>query len=234
MCGRFNIIDDPAIHGLLRYLGLDFHLPARVNIAPTESVPTIIKGAQNKEIHEMRWWLTPSWAPEVSTKFSMFNARSETLSTSKAFKGPFRQRRAVIPASSFIEWNKNESPKQPYLVQPEEGAFAFAALWDLWQGSDSYLQSCTIITTHAVEPIKWLHHRMPVMLRQEQIDWWLNPDTPLQELEPVFQQGIGQSLETRALTSQVNNARNKDPKLLLPQEEFEPTHQPGETGDLFH
>ncbi|RLP55553.1 MAG: SOS response-associated peptidase [Ketobacter sp.] len=134
MCGRFNIIDDPAMHGLLHTLGLGLRLPTRVNIAPTEAVPVIKQAGQTVSVHEMRWWLVPSWAPDVSTRYSMFNARSDKLATSKAFRGPFRHKRAVMPVSSYIEWKREGKIKQPYLIKPVgQLAFAFAAIWDQWE-----------------------------------------------------------------------------------------------------
>lgn len=214
MCGRYNIIDDPSIHSLLRSLGLDFHLPARVNIAPTEAVPVIINAGSGQQIHEMRWWLTPSWAPEISTQYSMFNARAETLTTSKAFRGPFKHKRGIMPASSFIEWRKEGGIKQPYLIQPQQGAFAFAAIWDQWEKSDSYVESCALITTNASESMRWLHSRMPVMLMEEQFEQWLDPSSSQDSLLPLLQQGLPADLEAFPLSTAINNGRQKDESLL--------------------
>ncbi|TNF09166.1 MAG: SOS response-associated peptidase, partial [Gammaproteobacteria bacterium] len=116
MCGRYNIIDDPAIRDLLQYLGIRQHLQTTYNIAPTEMVPVIRQGEAAPELCRMRWWLVPSWAKEPSTKYSMFNARAEGLAESRAFRHPFKRQRCILPASSFIEWRK-EDGKQPYDIR---------------------------------------------------------------------------------------------------------------------
>lgn len=220
MCGRFNIIDDKGMQALLQELGFDFNFPTRLNIAPTEPVPVVVLDGQSLAMHEMRWWLTPSWAPEVSTRFSMFNARSETLDTSKAFRGPFRHHRGIMPASSFIEWRRLGDGKQPYLIRPVEGVFTFAAIWDQWEKSDSYIESCAMITTEAVPAMSWLHHRMPVMLPVSDVAEWLDPTTSKGRLQALMAQGLPAELEAVPISTAVNNGRNKAPECV--QEEGDP------------
>jgi putative SOS response-associated peptidase YedK len=56
------------------------------------------------------------------------------------------------------------------------GLLYFAGLYDCAniEGSDVY--SFTIVTTDSAESLKWLHDRMPVILRNEyELDLWLNP-----------------------------------------------------------
>ena len=126
VCGRYNVTDDPALRALLDLLGIDVGtLPTRYNIAPTDMVPAIHVADGEVRLSEMRWWLVPHWSSGPSTDYAMFNARAENLEQSRAFKGPFQYRRALIPASSFIEWQKMPDGKQPWLIQPEAGAFRF-------------------------------------------------------------------------------------------------------------
>lgn len=205
---------------LLHALGFDFNFPTRINIAPTDSAPVVMQSGQEKEVHEMRWWLTPSWAPEITSRFSMFNARCETLDTSKAFRGPFRHKRGIMPASSFIEWRKLGQGKQPYLIRPVEGVFAFAAIWDQWEKFENYIESCAMITTQAAPGIDWLHHRMPVMLPLDDIEEWLDNSTSKKRLEEIMGQGLPTELEAVPVSAKVNNGRNKEVDVL--EEEGDP------------
>ncbi len=217
MCGRYNIIDDPASRALLEILGIPFRLVDRYNIAPTESVPVVIQDTNGERvIHEMRWWLTPSWAPEMSTRYSMFNARAETVNSSRAFKGPFRHHRGIMPASSFIEWQATARGKQPFLIKPESGRIAFAAIWDVWDRPEAYIESCSLITTAAVEGLEWLHKRMPLMLADDQIDLWLDHQAEIREVLPLLKPGLPEDLLAYPIASRVNNARHKDRELLEP------------------
>jgi putative SOS response-associated peptidase YedK len=216
MCGRYNVHDDPWLQTLLRELGIDVRLPTRVNIAPTEAVPVVIEAEGERQLHEMRWWLVPSWAPEFGSKYSMFNARSETLATSKAFRGPLRHRRCILPASSFIEWSAGNGRRLPWLIRPEQGAIAFAGLWDLWEKDGAHLESCTIITTDAAPGIDRLHNRMPVMLRREDFDAWLDVRAGKPDLERLFRPRLPQDFVIAPLATDVNNARHKNESLLSP------------------
>ena len=139
MCGRFNVIDNPGLQQLLRDLGIDLELPRGVNLAPTEAVMLVRESGDEREMMPARWWLTPSWAKEVDQKYAMFNARSETLASSRAFRHPFRCQRGVVPMSSFIEWRVEERAKRPWLISSDSGALAIAALWDIWRGDDREL-----------------------------------------------------------------------------------------------
>ena len=216
MCGRYNIIDNPETRALLESLGIPLAFSSQYNLAPTDAVPVIVQGENqgNKtpyELHQMRWWLTPSWAPEVSNQYSMFNARAETLSSSRAFKGPYRHHRGLIPASSFIEWKKTgKGPKQPYLIEPENGCFLFAGLWDVWAKQGSYLESCTIVTTEAQQGFRWLHHRMPLILDEDEARAWLDRGTTSRDLEAIRNKQSVENLRLYPLPTDINNSRNKD------------------------
>jgi putative SOS response-associated peptidase YedK len=215
MCGRFNVHDDPWLQTLLRELGIDARLPTRTNIAPTEPVPAVIDEDGERRLRLMRWWLVPSWVPEVSSQYSMFNAKSETLATSRAFRGPLRHRRCIVPASSFIEWTAGEGKRLPWLIRPVEGAIAFAGLWDLWERDGGHLESCTIITTRAAPGIDSLHTRMPVMLRAEDFDAWLDVGRPV-ELARLAAPRLPADFEIAPLATDVNNARHKSESLMTP------------------
>jgi putative SOS response-associated peptidase YedK len=60
----------------------------------------------------------------------MINARSETAATKPAFRDPLTNRRCLIPADGFYEWQRRGKTKQPFCFEVNEGEFfAFAGLW---------------------------------------------------------------------------------------------------------
>ena len=216
MCGRYNIHDDPWLQTLLSELGIHLPVPTKVNIAPTEAVPVVYEEEGERHMHEMRWWLVPSWAPSINASYSMFNAKAETLATSKAFRGPLRHHRCILPASSFIEWTQQDGRKQPWLIRPQAAAIAFAGLWDVWEKDGNYLQSCTIITTDAVPGMQHLHRRMPLMLRPQDFDRWLDVDAGTANVGDLLQSRLPQPFVVAPLSTDVNNARNKSVALMTP------------------
>src|SRR2546429_9342567 len=52
----------------------------------------------------MRWGLIPSWAKDMSIGNRTLNARSETVTTTPAFRDSILTKRCLIPADGFYEW----------------------------------------------------------------------------------------------------------------------------------
>jgi putative SOS response-associated peptidase YedK len=58
----------------------------------------------------------------------------------------------------------------------DDSLFAFAELWDRWNAPDGkMIESCTVLTTEANALLKPIHHRMPVILKPDDYDRWLDP-----------------------------------------------------------
>ena len=60
-----------------------------------------------------------------------------------------------------------------------------------------------------------IHDRMPVVLKPEQFDAWLDPNTP----GPAVQEIIADSrndFDSYPVSTRVNNTRNDFPELLVP------------------
>ena len=216
MCGRFNIVDSPLIHALLASVGLPTaNLPTRYNLAPTDTVPLIHQLEGKRCLSQMHWWLTPHWATTAQSKYAMFNACWENLESSPAWRSPFRYRRGIIPASSFIEWQLRGPGKQPLLVQSAKQALAFAALWDLWEKDDHHWLSCAIVTVTVPASPEFapVHARMPLILREDMFESWLAQDGVAPKEFKRLQAQI--PLQIDAVQSDINNSRNKsEPRLI--------------------
>jgi len=218
MCGRLNLIDSPQLHDVLQALNLDrAPVPTRYNIAPTEPVMTIYQqspsiGSQTVYgAQDMRWWLTPRWVKEPSQKFAMFNARAETVASSKAFAQPFKHQRAIIPASSFIEWQTIAGHKQAYEIACEQSICLFAAIWEQWQQGDHEIYSCAILTTAAVSHFEVVHQRQPLLLDIESAKAWLQHGQSQDVLTDLMRPRLPVALLATPITNSLNNARNKLP-----------------------
>jgi putative SOS response-associated peptidase YedK len=216
MCGRFNVVDSPGLQELLRDLGVNLPLPRRLNLAPTEEVSLVRQSDRGNTLDSARWWLTPAWAREVSQAYSMFNARSESLAKSRAFRTPFKRQRGLVPMSSFIEWRQEEGVKRPWLITNDEQALAVAALWDVWEGGEQPLLSCTLVTTAAAPAFRSWHSRMPVLLTPGERTAWLDNGHVVAADDPVFRSELKMNLLLQPLDRAVSNARNKRPEAMRP------------------
>jgi len=221
MCGRFNVVSTPGLQQLLDELGVDLQLPPPAyNVAPTETVSLLkVEHPGGAVLSSARWWLTPSWSKEVSQKYAMFNARSEGLTKSPAFKKPFARQRGIVPMSSFVEWRGAKGQKQPWLISNETEALAVAALWDVWRGgshadNQTLMLSCTLVTTAAAPAFKPWHTRMPVMLAAADRERWLDNNVTVDADDGVFEPRLREPLTLLPLDQAVGNSRNKSPDSL--------------------
>jgi len=106
----------------------------------------------------------------------MINARSETASTLPAFRVALKFRRCLIPADGFYEWQRAGKTKQPFCFEVSDGElFAFAGIWDRWQGGGIAVETCSILTTTPNAVTSAVHDRMPVILDPDAYNVWLDP-----------------------------------------------------------
>nr|WP_090843502.1 SOS response-associated peptidase [Alkalicoccus daliensis] len=218
MCGRFTFITDIETLGLRYDLGNaeKIETAPRYNVAPTQSIVTIVHDGKHHKAGKLRWGLIPSFAKDTKMSAKMINARAETLDEKPSFKKLLSRRRCVIVADSFYEWKKIEGKKQPYRIQvKDQPIFAMAGLWDRWQSENGEeINSCTIITTEANDFMQDLHHRMPVILSKEAESIWLDRSvTEAEKLKPLLQPFAGE-MTAYEVPVTVNSPQNDDPSVI--------------------
>jgi putative SOS response-associated peptidase YedK len=167
----------------------------------------------------LHWGLVPRWSKDPEIGSRMINARSETVAEKNSFKSAFRKRRCLILADGFYEWQRNQSgsgPKQPYYLRLSTGGpFAFAGLWEHWEGESREINSATIITTEANDLMQKIHHRMPVILQPEHYGDWL--DTSVEESDELLQllaSYPSDEMEAYPISTYVNKPDNNDSKCV--------------------
>jgi putative SOS response-associated peptidase YedK len=221
MCGRFNLIADGAQLALALNLEEVPRIAPRYNIAPTQPVGMVrlAPNGSREWVHAI-WGLIPSWSADPRIAARLINARSETVAEKPSFRAAFRRRRCLIPATGFYEWHKQGRQKQAYHIAGQGGALlVFAGLWEQWHGPDGgTLDSCTILTMAAEEPIRPIHDRMPVILSPDHHTLWLDPATPAPLLHDVIAQGgaSAAALHLAPVGPFVNHAANEGPECLRP------------------
>jgi putative SOS response-associated peptidase YedK len=168
----------------------------------------------------------PFWAKDISIGSRMINARVETVTSKPAFRAALKHRRCLIPANGFYEWKGKTGNKQPYYFHlPSGEPFAFAGLYEIWEereappGADPY-KSCTIITTDASNSVKDIHNRMPLILKPEVYDEWLD----LENMEPgkieaVLKKGYVKVLKRYPVSKLVNQVGNNSKECMEPLKE---------------
>ncbi len=213
MCGRFSLGADAAtLASRFDLFEAPLWIP-RYNIAPTQEVLAVVKppDAARRQARLLRWGLIPMWAEGPAVGSRMINARAETVATKPAFRWAFRERRCLILADGFYEWQRQGRRKQPFYICLRDGRpFAFAGLWERWVPPDGQpIDSCTIITTVANELIRPLHVRMPVILAPKDYDLWLDPSVgEIERLQPLLRPYPSDEMTAYPVSTLVNNPAN--------------------------
>ena len=89
--------------------------------------------------------------------------------------------------------------------------------WNKKSDPDSIYKSCTIITTQASESFSEIHHRMPVILKSEIFEPWLDPENQdLDGLKNILKKEIITELVGYPVSKQVNSASNNTPSCIEP------------------
>ena len=219
MCGRYNIIDDPAVHELCRAVGIDVdHWPVRYNddIRPTDLISIIREDENGRRIDNAVWWLllmeqSEDWKP--NTRYASFNTRSDKLNNPKSIGyKPFRETRCLIPASGFIEGL--EGTKNYFLLQGAETAIAFGGLYKEWvhRKTGEIKYSASIITLPPHPKLKGIHEKsFPLMVNiedQSMVNLWLSP---VHKDVTVFEQLMTPNLVTGLNVTPIDRPSKRNP-----------------------
>ena len=182
MCGRYAL--DADIDVLIAHykamLG-EREFEGSEEIFPTNTVP-IIREIANRKIDFLKWGFMPSF-----TKKPLINARGETVDIKPTFKNSFIQKRCIIPATSFFEWEKVGDKKVRRRISIEENLFSMAGLYNSFYDDGKQYEAFTILTINANEQMQHIHERMPVIIKKDSEDIWLNSENKnIQELKTLI------------------------------------------------
>lgn len=226
MCGRYAILLKwKRLHRLLRLAGDPVEFRERYNIAPTQSAP-VVRAAVNADRHidSLRWGLIPSWMADAPAGGGFINARSETITIKPAFREAYQRRRCIIPASGFYEWRAiAKGRSQPHYITPaaEDDLFLFAGVWEQCRSHNAAqaAASFAILTTTANTLMSTVHERMPVILKPEDADRWLDPSTSPEPLHALLKPYPSDQMRLHPVSTLVNSPRNDSPACIEPCEE---------------
>ena len=166
MCGRFFVSKGFNIK-LAEFAGKngidnaeDF-AASEGDVRPSDMSAVIALESKKPVFRQMKWGFSSDFL-----KKSVINARAESLLEKKMFSEHAKNRRCVIPASGFYEWD------------PAGNCFRFTSGSRLVLLAGIYRNEAdgehyTIITTGANSSMSPVHDRMPVMIEYEELPDWL-------------------------------------------------------------
>jgi putative SOS response-associated peptidase YedK len=222
MCGRYVSPDEASIEREFNLVRQEQNITPSYNVAPTQKVPVIVAVDGTHKLETLRWGLIPFFAKGEPPKYTMINARIETLETAASYRGPWqRGQRCLQIASGFYEWHlDDQGRKAPYFIHlNDQPVFAFAGLWDRSINPDgTAVESVVHITMPANDLMTSIHntggnpHRMPAILRKEDQEAWLTGSAD--EARSVLKQYDAGMMVAYEVSTRVNTPKNNDAKLI--------------------
>jgi putative SOS response-associated peptidase YedK len=144
------------------------------NVCPTTQIHVVLGGDDaGRKLVSMRWGFLPTWYKTPNDGPLLINARAETIAEKPAFRTACRERRCLIPVTGFYEWTKDsEGTRWPWYIHGAE-TLALAGIWQEWGTVGERIATCAVVTTSANEAMSQVHHRMPVVIDEEDWGLWL-------------------------------------------------------------
>lgn len=224
MCGRF-VRKTPRRQIAEWFDADDAHVPefgTSYNVAPQTFQPVIRlnRDTRQREIVIMLWGLVPFWSKDANVGSSNINAKAETITTAPAFREAIKQRRCLVPADAFYEWQKSDAKtNQPFAIALKTGEpYTFAGVWESWEDSktNERLETFSIITTVPNEVVEPIHDRMPVIIERKDYERWLTRGDPAQLPLDLLRPFPPERMMAWKVDFRVEDVKNDDEQLIQP------------------
>lgn len=182
-----------------------------------KELPSNFSSLDHRKIEPLKW----EW---VFKDIHMINAKGEEL-ISKTFFKPYFNKRCVVVVEGAYEWNKQ---KQPYVYKPgKDTGIGFSIQKKphlLLAGLFNDNGHVVILTNYARQYVNNIHHRMPFLLTEDEIDDWINPELSIHSVMPkVLKEDAPKwnSLKVYRVPDLVSKLKNKGSSNILSIEEYQ-------------
>lgn len=145
---------------------IEFH--PYYNLKPTNRTTAIINDHGLKLVR-MKWGFIKG------TQF--YKVRAESIHEKPMFAKAFRERRCVVLANGFFEWEKENKKSIPYyFTVPKESVFPIAGIYNnhLDEESGEMKYQVAVVTVDSNELVGKIFHRMPVIFTSDGMERWIN------------------------------------------------------------
>ena len=177
MCGRMAITlpHDAVVELFDAVPSNDLPETPNFNVCPTVQIPVVTSTEGTRRLRPMRWGFIPHWYKKPNGGPLLINARAETIAEKPAFRAACRERRCLVPVTGFYEWFREggATPLPWFVGRSDKTPLVMAGIWQDWSVGEDHFTTCAIVTTAANDAMALIHHRIPVILTQEDWPLWL-------------------------------------------------------------
>lgn len=194
---------------------------ANYNIGPGSTNPVVYSPHPSaRTISPFRWGLVPPKADDINIGFKMINARIEELNDQNSYKKAFQRQRCIIPANGFYEWQTIFKKKVPFYFRTlDQELFGFAGIYERWVSKDGNdeIMTFALVTSEANALVKPLKDDMPVILKRNDFEKWLDPvNSDTDELLDLLKPYPSEKMSTYRVGQGVNDSEKNEPELIHP------------------
>ena len=186
------------------------------NAAPTHLLP-VITNENPKGFSFFYWGATPKMANNKTISVKLYNARSDELTGKASYRIALESRRCLVPANGYYDWKRiSKKGRIPYWIYPENhDEFSFAGIWEEYDDDDGSTEHVfRIITVLTNGILDSNSDQMPAMLDREDENFWLDNNTPKDELMNFLKSYPFGKMECHSVSPRLNNTSVNQPSLI--------------------
>lgn len=179
MCGRYYVAEEDQTVELQRIID-EAQRRSREPVKTGEVFPTDLAAVVANNRNGAPTPFAMRWGYMLNRK-PIINARSETATDKPLFKDGMAQRRCLVPASWYFEWEKRGKDRIKYAIAPESAGMIYLA--GIYRKEpDAGTAAFVILTRPVAQSIAFIHDRMPAILSVELGRAWLDPHNDPREI----------------------------------------------------
>ena len=182
------------------------------------------------------------WGFKMRNKSNLvINGRLEELHRKNMFKKLLSLNRCVVIVGGYYEWARNlhDSTLKPYFIHTNDSQVMYLAgicffscnffimiigLFNYEEDKEGNMKKkVVILTSEAYGAIEFIHHRKPVVLSQENMEFWLNRENSFEDcVKKIYKKGIVDTLGFHEVSSYVNAVKHDGEQCITPASEIKP------------
>lgn len=164
MCGRYYVDEKTAkeIEKIVRNIDKKLNGVKMGEVQPSQNALVLTGKKPELSAEVMQWGF-----PRLDKKGLIINARAESVKEKRTFKDCEMQRRCIVPAAHYFEWDREKT--KTVLSRSDSGIVYMAGVYQYIQNVERFV----ILTTQANQSIAKIHDRMPLILDEKEIEGWV-------------------------------------------------------------
>lgn len=177
MCGRYFWNDDaedafeedfPELAGEIHKLRAGDYTPAMQALAVTAGAEYSAGSIGDNTVVPVAAQMLQWGFPGFDKGKLLINARAESVKDRPTFADSFAQRRCVLPAAGFYEWDKKK--EKVIFTLPDKPILYLAGIYRPYGPEKRFV----VLTREANASMEPVHDRMPLILSREEIGPWVS------------------------------------------------------------